>query len=96
MSEKLFPWGQSRLLAQQTVQHRDHLGAGAGGLRHQPVVGTSEDGGIRRPCDGFLRISGHLLKIVKAPRVRAALYCFHTKRPGKAVEHDSHLLTGDT
>ena len=25
-----FPWGQSCLLAQQTVQHRDHLGAGAG------------------------------------------------------------------
>ena len=40
-----FPWGQSRLLAQQTVQHRDHLGTGAGGLRHQPVVGTSEDTG---------------------------------------------------
>ena len=40
-----FPWGQSRVLAQQTVQHRDHQGPGAGGLRHQPVVGTSEDTG---------------------------------------------------
>ena len=95
MSKKPFPWGQSRLLAQQTVQHRDHLGTGAGGLRHQPVIRASEDSGVRRPCDGFLRIRGHLLKIVKAPRVRAALRCLHTQRPGKAVEHDRHLLTGD-
>ena len=93
--KKPFPWSQSRLFAQQTVQHRDHLGAGAGGLRHQPVIRTSEDSGVRRPCDGFLRISGHLLKIVESPRVRAALYGFHTQRPGKAVEHDRHLLAGD-
>ena len=38
VSEKPFPWGQSRLLAQQTVQHRDHLGAGAGVVPAEPVA----------------------------------------------------------
>ena len=49
MSKKPFPWSQSRLLAQQTVQHRDHLGAGAGGLRHQPPMDGNPPEGMKKP-----------------------------------------------
>lgn len=93
--KKPFPWGQSRLLAQQTVQHRDHLGAGAGACGISRLSEPLRMAAFAAHAMASSAYADHLLKIVKSPRVRAALYCFHTQRPGKAVEHDRHLLTGD-
>ena len=81
-------------LGLQPVQQRHKLGAGAGGIRQQAVIGALEDFGVDCPRHRLAGIRGKAVIVGILADRHAALRSVEALLLCKAPEHRDRLLTG--